>query len=68
MNHVDVKHCSKCHNPTIVIDSRDEFNHVRRRRECVNCGYRFSTIEILKAEFDKMNKSLKIIKESVDGA
>ncbi|MGN0687684.1 MAG: transcriptional regulator NrdR [Oscillospiraceae bacterium] len=30
-----------------VIDSRPTENKVRRRRECVHCGYRFTTYEIV---------------------
>lgn len=38
--------CPVCGYETIVINSRDyKDNTIRRRRECVNCGTRFSTIE-----------------------
>ncbi len=38
--------CPKCGIPTRVIDSREwSFGTVRRRRECIGCGYRFWTIE-----------------------
>jgi transcriptional repressor NrdR len=40
--------CQKCANPeTSVIDSRetDNGNAIRRRRECVKCGFRFTTYE-----------------------
>lgn len=30
-----------------VIDSRPTDNKVRRRRECINCGFRFTTYEII---------------------
>lgn len=30
-----------------VIDSRPTENKVRRRRECIDCGYRFTTYEII---------------------
>src|SRR5699024_5579937 len=41
-------HCPKCHhNNSRVIDSRqtDDGRTIRRRRECENCGYRFTTFE-----------------------
>ncbi|AYW45128.1 transcriptional regulator NrdR [Tetragenococcus koreensis] len=41
-------HCPKCHhNNSRVIDSRqtDDGRAIRRRRECENCGYRFTTFE-----------------------
>ena len=40
--------CPSCqHNGTRVLDSRpiDEGRATRRRRECENCGYRFTTLE-----------------------
>lgn len=39
--------CPKCESKTKVMDSRlIEFNRVRRRRRCKECGYRFSTLEV----------------------
>lgn len=38
--------CPKCKkSDTKVIDSRDIENCVRRRRECLECGFRFTTYE-----------------------
>lgn len=40
--------CPSCqHNGTRVLDSRpsDESRSIRRRRECEDCGYRFTTFE-----------------------
>lgn len=38
--------CPKCHNHSLkVIDSRPTDDSIRRRRECLNCGYRFNTHE-----------------------
>lgn len=40
--------CPKCGNATTrVIDSRmqDVTNAIKRRRECIGCGYRFTTFE-----------------------
>lgn len=42
--------CPKCgHQESKVVDSRpsDEYNSIRRRRECLKCGYRFTTYERL---------------------
>ena len=39
--------CPKCKSPNlIVIDSRPLKDEVRRRRECADCKYRFTTYEI----------------------
>lgn len=37
--------CPFCCGATKVIDSRRETEGVRRRRECLDCGYRFTTME-----------------------
>jgi len=40
--------CPSCsHNSTRVLDSRpiDDFRSIRRRRECENCNFRFTTFE-----------------------
>ena len=40
--------CTKCFSDTTVKDSRlHENNTIRRRRACIQCGYRFSTSEEL---------------------
>ena len=39
--------CTKCGGETKTIDSRKRRGTVIRRRECLVCGYRFSTEEIL---------------------
>lgn len=39
--------CEKCGDPdTIVTDSRKVAGTVRRRRECVVCGHRYTTVEL----------------------
>ncbi|MBV9440920.1 MAG: transcriptional repressor NrdR [Candidatus Eremiobacteraeota bacterium] len=40
-------HCRK--NETRVVDSRDDDNAVRRRRECLGCKHRFTTYERMEA-------------------
>ena len=44
--------CPKCHEEgSRVVDSRpaDEGHAIRRRRECTNCGFRFTTFERVEA-------------------
>src|SRR5712691_335538 len=42
--------CPVCHNgDTRVVDSRDDENAVRRRRECLACKHRFTTYERMEA-------------------
>jgi len=38
--------CIKCGAPTKVIDTRAKLKGYRRRK-CRDCGYRFSTVELL---------------------
>lgn len=45
--------CPKCHHKVSkVVDSRpiDDGAAIRRRRECVNCGFRFTTFEHIETE------------------
>ena len=37
--------CPKCGITTATIDSKDRGAAVRRRRECLGCGFRFFTME-----------------------
>ena len=39
--------CPRCREKTVVINSRETINGVRRRRECPNCGLRFTTKELV---------------------
>lgn len=51
--------CQKCHKKqTYVIDSREESDTIRRRRQCPNCGFRFTTYERIEAT------NLRVIKKS----
>ena len=48
--------CPKCNEKTRVIDTIPDEDSVARRRECVACGYRFSTIEIDKDLYERTVK------------
>lgn len=37
----------KCGGETIVIDVRFKYEMKQRRRECLKCGHRFNTVEVL---------------------
>lgn len=40
--------CPFCNFPdTKVVDSRPNYDRIRRRRECTNCGKRFTTYEVV---------------------
>jgi transcriptional repressor NrdR len=46
--------CPYCQFPdSKVVDSRDVSDGVRRRRECLKCGSRFTTYELRREEFNK---------------
>lgn len=38
--------CDKCGGRSLVVDSRDLKEGLRRRRECRDCRWRWSTIEV----------------------
>ena len=38
--------CEKCQAETQVYDSRPKDNTIRRRRRCVKCKHRFTTVEM----------------------
>ena len=37
--------CPQCGADTYVVDTRPYLDGIRRRRECKECGYRYSTLE-----------------------
>lgn len=46
--------CPKCNEKTRTLETRPEDDSIVRRRECVACLYRFSTIEIDMDFYKKM--------------
>jgi len=46
--------CPVCGEKTMVIYSGGDVDCVNRRRQCVECGYRFNTIEIDKDIYDRV--------------
>jgi len=69
--------CPKCDSvESTVIDSRDRnyrskipYQQTRRRRKCLNCGFRFTTYEVLRKPEDitekKSTTALRAIKKLV---
>ena len=49
--------CPKCNEKTRTIETNTEDDSIMRRRECVACLYRFSTIEIDMDFYKRMVKS-----------
>ena len=45
--------CEKSH----VFDSRDIDDLLKRRRECLKCGFRWSTVEVEEITFDRITKA-----------
>lgn len=50
--------CPECNGMFTVIDSRycKESGAVRRRRKCNDCGYRMTTYEMTKDDYEKFQK------------
>ena len=51
--------CPKCSGKTKVIDSRPDVDSVWRKRECLECKYRFETIELEKDLKEKLKENEK---------
>jgi transcriptional regulator NrdR family protein len=54
--------CNKCKAKTKVIDKRNTKTYTRRRRECLKCGQRFTTTEVLATtakKYDWFGKPLR---------
>lgn len=49
--------CPECgSNNVYCVDSRDKETHLKRRRECLECFYRFNTLEITEAEYKALKE------------
>lgn len=51
--------CEKCEGKSYVVESRSVGSTVRRRRACVNCNWRWRTIEIDIDAFSNLNETIK---------
>ncbi len=48
MNNPDIRNCRLCGGNAVVIDTRTtKDGHIRRRRKCLICGYRYNTLEVI---------------------
>jgi len=54
--------CPVCGGDTKINDSRSSGERLRRRRECLKCGHRFTTIEV---DADYLEKLEAIQKKAV---
>lgn len=53
--------CPNCNsNHLIVADSRNKEFGIQRRRECLDCGVRFNTVEINMDEYKEL-KEMKLL-------
>ena len=48
--------CPVCGGKTEVLDSRSDCESVKRKRKCLECGYRFYTVEIDEDLYKKISK------------
>lgn len=48
--------CPKCYKKTKVIDSTTDEDSTTRRRECVYCGFRFTTLEVDKDLYESLTR------------
>ena len=48
MKRQDIRQCPKCGGGTKVINTRvDKEGHIRRRHKCLECDYRYNTVEVM---------------------
>jgi transcriptional regulator NrdR family protein len=56
--------CPKCKSYNVAVtDSRREDYIVTRRRKCLDCEYRFKSVEISQDEYDSLMKRKEIAEE-----
>ena len=48
--------CPVCGGKTRVVDSRPDCESVKRKRKCLECGYRFFTVEIDEDLYERISK------------
>ena len=54
--------CPKCRSGNIdILDSRRHEDCVKRRRMCLDCGFRYSTIEINVDEYKTMQEKVNFL-------
>lgn len=59
--------CPNCGSNAIkVIDTRDAENWIRRRRECCQCGQRWTTHERTADEWAKLQSAIDMVSERRD--
>jgi len=58
--------CHECNGETSVINSRNDPQGKRRRRMCVECGERYSTVEIDEEEYEKLRAYFTSARHLID--
>lgn len=59
--------CPICFSKTATSDSRTSSDHTKRRRKCLSCGYRFTTIEIDMDSYRKQEQTILRMREFMKG-
>ena len=48
--------CPVCNAKTKILETRSDAESINRRRQCLRCGYRFSTVEMDKDLYKRLSK------------
>ena len=60
--------CPHCESDrTDIIDTRTSGEHERRRRRCKECGFRFTTYELTKTEYERFLAERKALEAIMQG-
>lgn len=56
--------CPQCNSYNLsCISSRPTGQKIRRRKKCLDCGYRFTTYEISSREYDVLKRYKELLKD-----
>lgn len=48
--------CPMCGGDTKILETRSNEDSIKRRRKCLDCGYRFLTLEVDKDFYERLVK------------
>ena len=65
-NAKNITRCPNCGGKVAVYDSRVSKHGQRRGRKCLKCGFRYSTVEVMIAEYNDKMKQMEDLKKEIE--